>query len=65
MIEFNHINKYYGTHHVLRDITMTVSRGEVRSSRGERTVIGGATRFACGGDWAKRDVAVAVIQLPA
>jgi len=29
MIEFNHVNKYYGAHHVLRDITMTVSRGEV------------------------------------
>jgi glutamate/aspartate transport system ATP-binding protein len=29
MIAFNHVNKYYGAHHVLRDITMTVSRGEV------------------------------------
>ncbi|MGY2904141.1 amino acid ABC transporter ATP-binding protein [Bradyrhizobium sp. URHC0002] len=29
MIEFKHVNKYYGAHHVLRDITMTVSRGEV------------------------------------
>jgi ABC-type polar amino acid transport system ATPase subunit len=29
MIEFKHVNKYYGVHHVLRDITMTVSRGEV------------------------------------
>ena len=29
MIEFKRVNKYYGAHHVLRDITMTVSRGEV------------------------------------
>jgi glutamate/aspartate transport system ATP-binding protein len=29
MIEFKGVNKYYGAHHVLRDITMTVSRGEV------------------------------------
>ncbi|MHC2438884.1 amino acid ABC transporter ATP-binding protein [Bradyrhizobium sp. USDA 4451] len=29
MIEFNGVNKYYGAHHVLRDVTMTVSRGEV------------------------------------
>jgi glutamate/aspartate transport system ATP-binding protein len=29
MIEFNRVNKYYGAHHVLRDITMTVARGEV------------------------------------
>jgi glutamate/aspartate transport system ATP-binding protein len=29
MIEFKHVNKYYGAHHVLRDITLTVSRGEV------------------------------------
>ncbi|WP_158808678.1 amino acid ABC transporter ATP-binding protein [Beijerinckia sp. L45] len=29
MIEFDHVNKHYGAHHVLRDITMTVSRGEV------------------------------------
>jgi glutamate/aspartate transport system ATP-binding protein len=29
MIKFEHVNKYYGVHHVLRDVTMTVSRGEV------------------------------------
>jgi glutamate/aspartate transport system ATP-binding protein len=29
MIEFKSVNKYFGAHHVLRDITMTVSRGEV------------------------------------
>ena len=29
MIEFKHVNKYYGAHHVLRNITMTVARGEV------------------------------------
>jgi len=29
MIEFKRVNKYYGAHHVLRDITLTVSRGEV------------------------------------
>ena len=29
MIEFKHVNKHYGAHHVLRDLTMTVSRGEV------------------------------------
>ena len=29
MIEFKRVNKYYGANHVLRDITMTVSRGEV------------------------------------
>jgi len=29
MIEFAHVNKHYGSHHVLRDINMTVSRGEV------------------------------------
>ncbi|WP_159006626.1 amino acid ABC transporter ATP-binding protein [Bradyrhizobium sp. S69] len=29
MIEFKHVNKYYGANHVLRDVTMTVSRGEV------------------------------------
>lgn len=29
MIKFEHVNKYYGAHHVLRDISMTVSRGEV------------------------------------
>jgi glutamate/aspartate transport system ATP-binding protein len=29
MIEFEHVNKYYGAHHVLRDVTMKVSRGEV------------------------------------
>jgi glutamate/aspartate transport system ATP-binding protein len=29
MIEFQRVNKYYGKSHVLRDITMTVSRGEV------------------------------------
>ncbi len=29
MIEFKRVNKYYGSHHVLRDINMTVSRGEV------------------------------------
>ena len=29
MIEFKRVNKYYGAHHVLRDVTMTVSRGEV------------------------------------
>jgi glutamate/aspartate transport system ATP-binding protein len=29
MIEFKRVNKYYGVNHVLRDITMTVSRGEV------------------------------------
>src|SRR5262249_29163761 len=29
MIEFRRVNKYYGAHRVLRDITMRVSRGEV------------------------------------
>jgi glutamate/aspartate transport system ATP-binding protein len=29
MIEFKRVNKYYGARHVLRDVTMTVSRGEV------------------------------------
>ena len=29
MIEFKRVNKYYGSHHVLRDINMTISRGEV------------------------------------
>jgi glutamate/aspartate transport system ATP-binding protein len=29
MIEFKRVNKYYGSHHVLRDINMKVSRGEV------------------------------------
>jgi glutamate/aspartate transport system ATP-binding protein len=29
MIEFKRVNKYYGANHVLRDITMKVSRGEV------------------------------------
>jgi glutamate/aspartate transport system ATP-binding protein len=29
MIEFKRVNKYYGAHHVLRNITMTVARGEV------------------------------------
>ena len=29
MIEFKRVNKYYGAHRVLRDITLTVSRGEV------------------------------------
>jgi glutamate/aspartate transport system ATP-binding protein len=29
MIEFKRVNKYYGAHHVLRDVTITVSRGEV------------------------------------
>jgi len=29
MIEFKRVNKYYGANHVVRDITMTVSRGEV------------------------------------
>ena len=29
MIEFKRVNKYYGPHHVLRNVTMTVSRGEV------------------------------------
>jgi glutamate/aspartate transport system ATP-binding protein len=29
MIEFKSVNKYYGAHHVLRNITMTVARGEV------------------------------------
>jgi glutamate/aspartate transport system ATP-binding protein len=29
MIEFKSVNKYYGSHHVLRDVTMTVSHGEV------------------------------------
>jgi glutamate/aspartate transport system ATP-binding protein len=29
MIEFKHVNKYYGSHQVLRDITMTVARGAV------------------------------------
>lgn len=29
MIEFKRVNKYYGAHHVLRDINMTVARGEV------------------------------------
>lgn len=29
MIEFKRVNKYYGAHHVLRDITLTVARGEV------------------------------------
>jgi glutamate/aspartate transport system ATP-binding protein len=29
MIEFKRVNKYYGANHVLRDVTMTVSRGEV------------------------------------
>ena len=29
MIEFKRVNKYYGAHHVLRNVTMTVARGEV------------------------------------
>jgi glutamate/aspartate transport system ATP-binding protein len=29
MIEFRHIDKYYGEHHVLRDVTLSVARGEV------------------------------------
>ena len=29
MIEFKRVNKHYGAHHVLRDITLTVLRGEV------------------------------------
>ncbi len=29
MIEFRHVNKHYGAHHVLRDITLRVTRGEV------------------------------------
>ena len=29
MIEFKRVNKCYGAHHVLRNITMTVARGEV------------------------------------
>ena len=29
MIEFKRVNKYHGPHRVLRDVTMTVSRGEV------------------------------------
>jgi glutamate/aspartate transport system ATP-binding protein len=29
MIEFKRVNKYYGANHVLRDITITVARGEV------------------------------------
>ena len=29
MIEFKNVNKYYNAHHVLRDINMTVLRGEV------------------------------------
>jgi glutamate/aspartate transport system ATP-binding protein len=29
MIEFKRVNKYYGAHHVLRDVTMKVLRGEV------------------------------------
>jgi glutamate/aspartate transport system ATP-binding protein len=29
MIEFSHVDKYYGEHHVLRDVTLSVARGEV------------------------------------
>jgi glutamate/aspartate transport system ATP-binding protein len=29
VIEFKHVNKYYGAHHVLRDVTLQVSKGEV------------------------------------
>ena len=29
MIEFKRVNKYYGAHHVLRDVTLQVSKGEV------------------------------------
>jgi len=29
MIEFRHVDKYYGEHHVLRDVTLSVARGEV------------------------------------
>ena len=29
MIEFKHVDKYYGEHHVLRDVTLSVARGEV------------------------------------
>lgn len=29
MIELNHVNKHFGSHHVLRDITETIGRGEV------------------------------------
>jgi glutamate/aspartate transport system ATP-binding protein len=29
MIEFDRVNKHYGAHHVLREVTMTVTRGEV------------------------------------
>jgi ABC-type polar amino acid transport system ATPase subunit len=34
MIEFKRVNKYYGTHHVLRNVTLTVARGEVVVVRG-------------------------------
>ena len=44
MIEFKRVNKYYGASHVLRDVTMTVSRGEVvvvcgASGSGKSTLI--------------------------
>ena len=29
MIEFHGVNKYYGSHHVLVDVTETIARGEV------------------------------------
>jgi ABC-type polar amino acid transport system ATPase subunit len=29
VIEFKRVNKYYGAHHVLRDVTLQVSKGEV------------------------------------
>ena len=29
MIELSHVNKHFGSHHVLRDITETIERGEV------------------------------------
>jgi len=29
VIEFKRVNKYYGAHHVLRDVTLGVSKGEV------------------------------------
>jgi glutamate/aspartate transport system ATP-binding protein len=29
MIQFRHVNKYYGAHHVLRDVTLDVVKGEV------------------------------------
>jgi glutamate/aspartate transport system ATP-binding protein len=52
MIEFKRVNKYYGTHHVLRNVTLTVARGEVvvvcgPSGSGKSTLIKCVNALEC------------------